>query len=589
MLGCLFPWEASAQSVIFDDEIVWEWPTADNVFGGYGFFWFHRLDGITMPHYGEMPTSDWTTPADYYNGQFRLRFEVLEQPTEESFKVQFGIWQDRQKGEAHPLTVSNHIDISTCTVFEGSLGLPATWYNKEGDDKVDFIRPEDFFRMGLILWNRDPLCIPQGTDWDPNGCPGYAEKYFPMRARVSITAYSSSETFPPSYSIDYENEQTAEQVMNNHEWSSDSANWIDGENDFLQLTPGQDLYFRVKADQTKVQVLDVKERPETPAFTIDYFSEATAEPVSNATWFSANSNMRQADEGTGNPVALLPGSTLYFQTRWTSITFRSEIQALTIPSRPPPPEYSLDYWNEMTFEIVQATIEYTDNAGMNGAVPGSDSTVRVTPGENLYFRRMATSSSFASDIHILNSPPRPLISSEETDTMINNPFIVSVVFFQEASNLRMTGITAINAIVNGLQLISSTETSALYQASLSPITSGIVSLRVLANAVDEGNFASDSFIIHYRTGTGSTDPVQVGTMTLNPNPTSGKIVVTSPMLKLAGTIVKVYSLTGSVLITELPDDQSGSMGLELESLARGIYFLKLTSTSGSVAGKVVVR
>ena len=577
-----------AQTVVFDDEITWEWPPEDNIHGGYGFYWYHRLDGITMPDYGEMSQEDWTSPVNYYYGQFRMRFEVLEQPTDKPFRVQFGIWQDHHKGEAYPLTVCSRKDISRGAVWEGSIGSPTTWYNKEPEDKVDFSRPGDFFRMGLVLWNPDPLCIPQGTDWDPNGCPEHAEKFFPMRARVTITAYPANMTYPPSYSVDYENEQTGEQVPGGDQWSEDSATWTDGNDDFLGLTPGVDLYFRRKEDHAKVQVVDVKERPATPAYTIDFMNESTSEPVSDSTWYAARSDMNGAHEGTGDPVALLPGSTIYFQTKPTYISFRSEIQALTVPPRPDPPAYTIDYWNEQTYEFVPVTEEYATTPDMNVAIQGTGATVQVTPGETLYFRKMPTGASFASDIHVLNPPLRPVFTTDEGDTTEHNPFLASVIFFQGATNLTNPGITAINAAVKELQLISALESSTLYQATVSPVSAGTVTLQVLANAVDEGNFASGNFHIHYRWGTGIQVAGGSEQMAVWPNPTAGKVRVSSTLLEEPGTWIGIYSATGKLLIPGLPVPGNREAELNLERLDRGIYFLKLHSPSGNLTGKVIL-
>ncbi len=102
----LFPFhmQTEAQTVVFDGEIYWEWPTAGNDYGGYGFYWWHQTDN---PNLGDMPSDDWLSPNNYFDGEFRMRFEVLEQPTNEPFKVQFGIWQDKYLGHDHLEQVSS--------------------------------------------------------------------------------------------------------------------------------------------------------------------------------------------------------------------------------------------------------------------------------------------------------------------------------------------------------------------------------------------------------------------------------------------------------------------------------------------------
>lgn len=189
-------WDASLSAqegtIVFDQEILWQWPTAENEYGGYGFYWWHRKESVVNINYGNMPSTDWTRPENYYDGEFVMRFEVLDQPTSEDFYVQFGIWQDKDKGPEHPETVASrqYIEGGDGAVFEGSLGSPTIWWNKQGEDPVDFSRPGDFYRIGIVLWNADPICIPKGDDWG-GGCPELAENFFPMRAKVTVKAYPS--------------------------------------------------------------------------------------------------------------------------------------------------------------------------------------------------------------------------------------------------------------------------------------------------------------------------------------------------------------------------------------------------------------
>ncbi len=955
LLGAiLFPFtmHTEAQTVVFDGEIYWEWPTADNDYGGYGFYWWHQTDN---PNLGEMPTDDWLSPDNYFDGEFRMRFEVLEQPTDEPFKLQFGIWQDSYLGHDHLEQVCSRQEISKGTVFDASIGTPSDWWSLQGDDnKLDFSRPEDFYHIGLILWNPSPLCIPKDPSWGSDGCPEYKDDFFPMRARVTITAYTDGGIPKPDYTVDYNLERTIQQISTDDQWSPDNSTWYDGNGDYLDLTPGDTVYFRKRQDYSKTQTLVVKERPLAPEFTIDYTNERTADTVSSDHKYSTSSDMSEAVDGTGDFVDLTPGTDIYFQKWWTWTEFRSDIQALTVPGRPASPAYTIDYANEQTGEAVPTTdeyasdpgmsdvqagtgatvpvtpgdtlyfrtratassfnsassqliapgspdtpsftvdfsmertaevvepimevsssadmsgavagpgdylditpgsdlffrqaatgsgfrsgvqsldvpgrpaspsytidfineataeavpaeVEYTTQEGMGDAVPGDGTPAQVipgvtnyfrvmatassfasevfplpapgrpattaysidypgestneaiavtdeyadnmemtgatagggailglTPGTGLYFRTMATASSFTSEVqslevparpadpafsidyssettaeaisseymyaasidmlgavtgngvkvpvtpgselHIrkkatgndfasgiqsilmaarpaspemaidfqgettsevvpstmeysqnslfdpsgagtgqkvdiapgsdlylrmmatmndfsseikeLNAPLRPVISSDEGDTTELDPFVVSVIFFQPASNLSAAGITAMNGTVEGITLISAMETSTVYQATVSPMAGGTVLLQVLANAVDEGNFISQFFNINYKSGTGTLQVSGMQELTLYPNPTTGRIKVSSPLLGMPGTVLGIYSLTGKLVVTEQPAAHSREMELELGHLDRGVYILKLTSGSGSVTRKVVLQ
>ncbi|HBL78093.1 MAG TPA: hypothetical protein DD458_22920 [Prolixibacteraceae bacterium] len=189
---------SSAEKVVFDKTIDWQWKFP-LWYGGNSFYWWHHPAG-SVTDYGNMPADDWTTPYDYENGTYYLRFEVLEQPTDNAFTIQFGIWQDEHKAGGWSECVSKPAKLSggagsLCAV---NVGSPATWWQKRPDVKVDFTRPEDFYRIGMVLW-KNGSCIPMAQGWNSRAACNDAEteaaKFFPMRARVTVVAVASGHTF----------------------------------------------------------------------------------------------------------------------------------------------------------------------------------------------------------------------------------------------------------------------------------------------------------------------------------------------------------------------------------------------------------
>jgi hypothetical protein len=130
-----------------------------------------------------------------------LRFQVIDQPSTNGFKVQLGIWQDRDKEGGHSETISSHVLVEggTGTVVEKDLESPSGWWELRGDAPVDFARPGDFYQIGLALWKADPLCIPMGQDWfNSNACENpeqAAAEFFPMKAWVTVVAVAEGHTF----------------------------------------------------------------------------------------------------------------------------------------------------------------------------------------------------------------------------------------------------------------------------------------------------------------------------------------------------------------------------------------------------------
>lgn len=410
-----------AQDIVFDQQITWNWETSGNPYGGYGFYWWHTK---SHPNYGELSSTDWTSPNNYADGEFRMRIEVISQPSSTPFYVQLGIWQDEGELPHHSETVASRKEVSggAGSVYEGSLGSPRSWWDHPEGDLVDFTRPEDFYRIGIVLWNKSPLCIPMGHDWNPSGCPEFKDNFFPMEVRVTITAYPSGTTPPPpppppgdnpDYSINFDLERTNEQVSSDHEYSFNNwATVISGSNDYVDLTPGTDVRFRDKSDNDLNQTLTVPDRPVAPFMGIDYANQRTSDAVGSELEYSGNANMSGATTGSGGFVDLTPGSTTYFRTLHTSNSFRSDIYALYYPTEDPPedpPNYSVNFASESTNEPVSSLHEYSTD-GWASSTSGSDAPIALTPGTDVKFRSI----SYPTLAMTMDVPSRP---SEPTFTL----------------------------------------------------------------------------------------------------------------------------------------------------------------------------
>ena len=408
--------DLKGQTKVFDQTITWYHPPYE--YGGYGFYWWHRTDGYSNINYGNMPSNNWLSPNDYYNGNFTMSVEVMSQPTNEPFYLQFGIWGDQHKGSLHTETVAGRQWVEGGSGSKGSynLGSPSGWWNKQAGDPLDFSRADDFYRIGVVLWDGADICIPMGTEWSSDGCPDNADKYFPMTIKISVYATTGSGPPPPpptetpSYTVDYIYEETLEAVVPEHEYSYDGTSYTTGTNNYVTLTPGQTTYFRVKADPSKVQTLNVPARPSAPTFGIDYVNERTSSTVSSEYQYSSNSDMSSSTSGDGSYVSLTPGSSTYFRKSATGSAFASNIQELFLPSGSTP-DYSIDYWDERTNKVISSEDQFSYNSDFSGAEDGNGQYLYLTPGRNVYFRSKADNSKKQT----LTVPYRPEAPSFEID------------------------------------------------------------------------------------------------------------------------------------------------------------------------------
>ncbi len=382
--------------------------------------------------------SNWRTPNDYYNGQWYTRYEIISEATDEPCGLQVGIWQWRlessiQDGEktyseimASIVSMDGPGDVSTANSSPNSW-----WRSYEG---VDFNRVGDFWRLGINIWSLNPRSVIASTNWGgSNDLWAVRDKWFPIKVYVTVVAVAQGHSFSgwdnyvdgtppppppppppptPDYTINYTAETTTESVPSTDEYSTSSnmSNATSGTNQVVNLTPGQNLYFRTKASGSTpasgIQTLVVPARPAKPSFTYDPDNERTSQTVSSEYRYATSSSMSDALSGTGTYVSFAPGTKRFFQKKATGSAFASSIQELVGYSLDPP-AYQVDYINERTATQVSAADEYSfDNFATDG-IAGDGEYLALTPGENVWFRRSASGSIPASNTQLLTVPGRP--------------------------------------------------------------------------------------------------------------------------------------------------------------------------------------
>lgn len=235
----------------------------------------------------------------------------------------------------------------------------------------------------------------------------------------------------PEFSIDYINERTAEPVTSDYEYSYNQSSWIVGNGSYLTLNPSEDVYFRYTGG-SGIQHLEVPGRPSSPAFTIDFINERIAEVVSDDYYYSQSADMSLPSSGNGTMISLNPGQNLYFQRKATSGSFKSGIQSLIVPARPPAPGIDISFPEERTSVVIGTDLLYSENSSMTSAGVGAGNYLNLTPGVDMYFRYAADENSFLSEIQHLEVPSRPAPPSigidfimETTDVIIGSDIIYS--------------------------------------------------------------------------------------------------------------------------------------------------------------------
>ncbi|MGZ2370676.1 Ig-like domain-containing protein [Ancylomarina sp. YFZ004] len=215
----------------------------------------------------------------------------------------------------------------------------------------------------------------------------------------------------PNYTVDYMNEQTAEEIPESVEYAEDdqfTQNVQRGTGTLIAVVPGTDLWFRVAQTETspsgEINHLVMPQRPAVPVHTIDYEMEQTLEPIATNEAYSSDAFVHDINEGRGDRLELSPGNAVWFSYPATESSFSSEKVKLGVKARPAKPVFTVDYATMKTSEIVSDRIEYANDAvySQNYGV-GDGHTLLLTSSRSYFFREMASNGNeqFRSDSYQL--------------------------------------------------------------------------------------------------------------------------------------------------------------------------------------------
>jgi hypothetical protein len=419
----------------------------------------------TTPHgynwsNGPIPNTptNWVSPDNYYDGEIYTRYEIISEATSEPCALQFGIWQwwppnppewpDIHHGE---MMETQRVMNGPGSIVENHMSPSDMWTLREG---VSFYKMDEIHLWGIMIWSLKPNLTPDlviaGHNMNVAGREAEADalwadrgKWFPIKVRVTVIAVSAGSTFSgwenyigikpatPDYAVSYSDVKTNKVIPSTDEYSYSAtmSPAFSGNGSKLSLTPGQDVYFRAKAEgynpASDIQHLVVPARPSAPSYTVDYAAEKTSENVSSDIEYAALADFSSATSGTANKVTLTPDQDLYFRVKSTGSSFASPAYLLNVPARPGAPTVTVDYSNENTVENILSTMEYSSGASMLAPIGGTGLKLVLTPGTDIYVRLKTTASAFASQVTHLSSPARPATPNITVDFSSEKTSVIS--------------------------------------------------------------------------------------------------------------------------------------------------------------------
>ncbi|MBN2215318.1 MAG: T9SS type A sorting domain-containing protein [Bacteroidales bacterium] len=335
-------------------------------------------------------------PSDwsaFWNGNFYFRYEIISQPAEDSCLLQYCIYENFPAEPYYGSCAEQNTLHGTASI-DTSKSSPSAWWC-DGAGCVDFSDPSAFSKFPVVLWSAEHgRRIYQGDAemW------AIRSHFLPMQVRVTIVAVAQGETF---------------------------SGWIHW----------------LTHDKPPVPV---------PNYSIDFLKEETHEIVTSVYEYSFDSAVW--NPGPDDYLALVPGQDVYFRAADDHLV----TQTLIVPSRPGLPDFSIDYPEESTAEIVTSEFEASDNPDLSDSIIGNGDTLALVPGIDKYFRRRATDTTFASDIQHLVVPERPEAPSfgisfakEMTDTVVADSIEYS---FNSDFSDAVSGNDSLLAVIPGTDL-----------------------------------------------------------------------------------------------------------------------------------------
>lgn len=171
------------------------------------------------------------------------------------------------------------------------------------------------------------------------------EKFLTLQEGITVnTEYVPARQVAVVSPIDFVNERTVSMYGSWNEVAtkpdmSDAVKW-DGTH--IPLTPGQNVYIRRYATDaafaSNIAVLEVPDRPAMPENPgVDYQTMMTKEPIPSTVAYAFTEEGDDAKMGTGEKIALTPGSTLYLVVAPTDNSFASELREVPIAAAPAVP------------------------------------------------------------------------------------------------------------------------------------------------------------------------------------------------------------------------------------------------------------
>jgi hypothetical protein len=288
--------------------------------------------------------------------------------------------------------------------------------------------------------------------------------------------------------------------------------------------------------------------------------------------------MTGATAGTNAQLAVTPGTNLYFRTRATGTNFLSDIQSLVVPTKPEPPQFTINYATGTTVESASDNILYSHYSNLSDPHYGTGAPIVLEPGNDLYLKQIATNSGFNSGVSHLVVPGNNFLGYSGQDTITGTKIVLYAILIDGSSAFGLDDLQITNGTAQNLRQGNVFD---VYPAAKGPVT-----VVIPANTTKGNSFASNVVSVYYnKTTTGIHDLVN-DDFSIYPNPSKGVIFIKSNQVEPYS--VGIYSTDGN-FIQSYGINSSGYQQINLQGLQKGVYFIKISTSQGVTIQKLILE
>ncbi len=142
-----------------------------------------------------LPLDDWTTPYDFYDGEFHIRYVITAPADQVEGKLQVCIWtmgnEDGDGRDFFPESCSDSVSHQGVGTYENTNVVPSAWWRNDGVP-LDFSHPERFL-IRVVLRGASGCNV---TNYNvPGSCWDEWPLYQDMTFSVTIVMVAPGATF----------------------------------------------------------------------------------------------------------------------------------------------------------------------------------------------------------------------------------------------------------------------------------------------------------------------------------------------------------------------------------------------------------